>query len=164
MTTATMIVLEVLFLMLAYFVVRELPPIPAGWFYVLLGLAAFRGGRAVAFNAVFEWLRTLLGCRIVTDSSGAGENTEPCKEPGVLHALGELVCCPICAGTWFGMALLVARAINPDLGNGLIVILAAAGIAEVLHWASEFLEWGGRHSREQAGTEWLEKQYGQEWW
>ena len=157
MTTVTMIVLEILFLVLAYFVGRELPPIPAGWFYVLLGLAAFRGGRAVAFNKVFEWLRTLFRCRIVTDSSGAGKNAQACDEPGIMQALGELITCPICAGTWFAMSLLVARAINPDLGNGLIVVLAAAGIAEMLHWAGEYLEWGGRHSREQAGTEWLEK-------
>ena len=74
-----------------------------------------------------------------------------------MQALGELITCPICAGTWFAMALLVARAISLDLGNGLIVILAAAGIAEILHWASEFLEWGGRAARERAGTEWLEK-------
>ena len=39
----------------------------------------------------------------------------------------------------------------------MIVVLAAAGVAEILHWTSEFLSWGGRASREQAGTEWLRK-------
>ena len=156
MTAMTMIVLEIAFLGLAYFAGRALPDIPGGWFYVLLGLAAYRGGRAVAFNAVFEWLRTLLKCKIVTDSSGAGENVEACGT-GIMKALGELVTCPICSGTWVGMMLLVAHSVSPALGKGLIVVLAAAGVAELLHWASEFLSWGGRASREDAGTQWLRK-------
>lgn len=151
-----MIVLEIAFVIAAYFVGRALPDIPTGWFYVLLGLAAFRGGRAVAFNSVFHWLRDLLDVRVVPDSSGAGDNNMPGGR-GVKYALGMLVTCPICSGTWFGMALLVLRTINVDLGNGLIVVLAAAGMAEVLNWGSEFLEWGGRASREEAGTQWLKK-------
>ena len=151
------VIFEVLFIAFAAFVGHQLPDIPTGWFYVLLGLAAFRGGRAVAFNKVFEWLRDLLDCRIVRDTSGAGENVEACDKPGLKQVLGELVCCPICAGTWFGMALLVANRLHPAMGKGLIVCLAAAGVAELLHWASEFLAWGGRASREQAGSEWLHK-------
>ena len=149
----TMIVLEVMFIVAAYFVGRELPAIPSGWFYVLLGLAAFRGGRAIAFNSVFEWLRALMGAVVVPDSSGAGDNAEcPPKRNGSKYALCQLVTCPICSGTWVAMALLVANAVSPEWGRGLIVVLAAAGVAEFLHWGSEFLAWGGRASREQAGT------------
>jgi hypothetical protein len=153
----TIVVFEVLFIALAAFVGKQLPDIPTPWFYVLLGLAAFRGGRAVAFNKVFEWLRDLLHCRIVRDTSGAGENVEPTESPGLRQILGELVTCPICAGTWFAMALLVVNRVHPAAGKGLIVVLAAAGVAELLHWGSEFLQWNGRHAREQAGSEWLRK-------
>ena len=150
----TMIVLEVLFIVAAYFVGGALPEIPTGWFYVLLGLAAFRGGRAVAFNSVFEWLRSLMGAKVVPDGSGAGDNAEcPPSRNGYKYALCQLVTCPICSGTWFGMALLVANAVSPDLGRGLIVVLAAAGVAEFLHWGSEFLAWGSTASRYRAGTE-----------
>ena len=150
----TMIVLEVLFLIAAYFVGGALPEIPTGWFYVLLGLAAYRGGRAVAFNSVFEWLRTLMGAKVVPDSSGAGDNAEcPPGRNGYKYALCQLVTCPICSGTWVGMALLVANAFVPDRGRGLIVVLAAAGVAEFLHWGSEFLSWNGQNAREQAGSE-----------
>jgi hypothetical protein len=158
MQSITIVILELVFLVAAYAVGTQLPDIPVGWFYVLLGLAAFRGGRAVAFNKVFEWLRDLLDCRIVTDSSGAGENVEPTDKPGLKQTLGELVTCPICAGTWFGMALLVMNALHPALGKGVIVCLAAAGIAELLHWLSEYLSWGGRRSREEAGAEQMRKQ------
>ena len=157
MTALTMIVLEVAFFGLAWFVGSRMPEVQGSVFYVLLALAAYRGGRAVAFNKVFEWLRTLFRCRIVTDSSGAGENVEACDEPGIIQALGELITCPICAGTWVAMMLMVIHSISPEMGRGLIVILAAAGVAEILHWLSEFLSWGGRASREQAGTEWLDK-------
>ena len=151
MKAVTMIFLEIVFLLCAWFVGGKLPEIPSGWFYVLLGLAAYRGGRAVAFNAVFEWLRSMLGCRVVRDTSGAGENNEPCEETGIMQALGELVTCPICSGTWFGMALLVINSFSPEMGKGLIVVLAAAGVAELLHWVSEFFSWGGRNSRVQSG-------------
>ena len=157
MTAMTMVVLELLFLVLAYVAGTYLPDIPTGWFYMLLGLAAFRGGRTLAFNKIFEWLRDLLDCKIVTDTSGAGENVEACETPGIKQVLGELICCPICAATWFGMALLVMNAVVPPLGKGMIVVMAAAGVAEVLHWGSEFLEWGGRHSRERAGSQWISK-------
>ncbi len=157
MTAITMVVLEILFFGLAWLVGSKMPAIPANWFYVLLALAAYRGGRAVAFNKVFEWLRDLLQCRVVTDSSGAGENVEACEDPGILQALGELITCPICAGTWVAMGLLVINSASPEMGTGLIVVLSAAGVAELLHWTSEFLSWGGRASREQAGSEWLHK-------
>ena len=157
MTKITMIVLELLFFGFAWFVGSRMPAIPEGWFYVLLGLAAYRGGRAVAFNKVFEWLRDLFKCRVVTDTSGAGENVEACEEPGIWQAIGELITCPICAGTWVALGLMVIHSVSPETGRGLIVILAAAGVAELLHWASEFLSWGGRASREQAGTEWIRK-------
>ena len=146
-----------MFLVCAWFVGGQLPEITPTLFYVLLGLAAYRGGRAVAFNSVFQWLRELMGAKVVPDSSGAGDSEECRGRQGIRYAFCELVTCPICSGTWVGMLLLVARWIVPDLGNGLIVVLAAAGVAELLHWGSEFLSWKGRAAREQAGTEWERK-------
>lgn len=157
MNKATIIFLEIVFIFCAWWAGGLIPDIPPGWFYILLGLAAFRGGRAIAFNFVFEWLRDLVGIWNVDDSSGAGQSTEIHAEGKILRAIAELVICPICAGTWFAMALLMSYRINEQLGKGLIVALAAAGIGETLHWLSEFASWGGRAYREQAGSEWLEK-------
>jgi hypothetical protein len=134
----------------------KLPVIPDWAFLPLLGLAAYRGGRAIAYNFIFKWLRDLVGIKEVDDSSGAGQSNEPAGK-GVQHALGELLCCPICSGTWVGVGLLIIYALWAPVGAAVIYALAAAGIAEVLDWMSEFLFWKGRAAREEAGDQWLYK-------
>lgn len=155
---ATLILLDAAFFAAATLAayLGKLPEISSAAFLPLLGLAAFRGGRAIAYNFIFKWLRDLFGVREVDDSSGAGRSNEA-TGTGIRHALGELVCCPICSGTWVGVALLLIYALLPEVGTALIYALAAAGVAEVLDWLSDFLSWNGRSAREQAGTQWLLK-------
>ena len=128
-----------------------------------LSFAAFRGGRAISFNPIFEWLRAPF-TRVVKDSSGAGDSVEPYsndlsdpEDKNWHYAIGELLCCPICTGTWVATILYGLYTFVPNLGTTLIYILAAAGIAEQLHWWAEKNEWQGRASREDAGTAWLAK-------
>lgn len=123
-----------------------------------LGLAAFRGGRAISYNAVFEWLR-LPFTAVVPDSSGAGMSVES-KGSGIQRAIGELLCCPVCTGTW--VALILAGLLVWVYPFGLVssIVLAAAGIAEIIHWFAERNEWQGRQAREEAGTAWLLKNRG----
>jgi prepilin signal peptidase PulO-like enzyme (type II secretory pathway) len=158
----TLIALDIVFLAAAAVaaLLGRLPPIPDWAFLPILGLAAFRGGRAIAYNFVFKWLREMAHIREVEDTSGAGMSNEA-TGTGIQHAIGELLCCPICSGTWVGVSLLLAYAFLPPLGEALMYALAAAGVAEVLDWLSDFFSWKARAAREDAGTQWLRKNRGQ---
>ncbi len=155
---ATLIFTDIIFFVLAIFAawLNRLPPIPDVLFALLVGLAAFRGGRAIAYNLIFHWLRDLFGVREVDDSSGAGKSNEATGS-GVRRMLGELVCCPVCSATWVGLILLLTYAIYQPLGEVLIYALAAAGIGEVFEWLAESLFWHGRLAREQSGSYWMLK-------
>jgi hypothetical protein len=155
---ATLIFMDVIFFVaaLAAAYLGKLPEIPSWAFLPLLGLAAFRGGRAIAHNYIFKWLRDLIGVDEHEDSSGAGRSLSSIGS-GVRHAFSELVCCPVCAGTWMGVGLLVIYALSVVYGTALIYALAAAGMAEMFEWLSEMLFWKARAAREEAGTQWLYK-------
>jgi hypothetical protein len=150
-----MIGLEIVFLVVCWLIGDYLPTL-GNWFFPLLGIAAFRGGRAIAFNEVFKWLRDIFGVVVSADPSGAGHVTVATGN-GAKLSLGQLVTCPICSGTWFGLALLAIWTLHPGMGRALIYVMAAAGVAELLHWLSEYLGWGGRLYREQSGSEFIEK-------
>lgn len=138
--------------------VGKLPTIPDALFPFLLGAAAFRAGRAVSDNLIFKWLRDWLGIVVIDDTSGAGQSTDIPKEiTGARRVICELVCCPICSGTWAAIILLEVHSLFPALGNVLVLALGGAGIAEVMHWAAEKFGWQGRQAREAAGSYWLEK-------
>lgn len=122
---------------------------------VVLSLATFRMGRAVAFNEIFEWLRAPF-TEVVADSSGAGDSVSP-RGTGLRRVIGGLLACPICSGTWSALILFSLVVVLPPFGMYFAYVMAFAGVSEVLHWWSEKNEWSGRNQREQAGTQWLEK-------
>jgi hypothetical protein len=128
----------------------------APWQLALLGLGAYRGARALSYNGVFTWLREPF-CKVVPDSSGAGDGVEPKYERGLMGTMGACLSCPICTGTHVGSFMLTLIALWPNLGITLMYGLAIAGIAEFIHWAAEMFEWRGREARENAGTQWLAK-------
>ena len=128
----------------------------APWQLALLGLGAYRGGRALSYNGVFAWLREPF-CKVVPDSSGAGDGVEPKYEQGLMGAVGACLACPICTGTHVGSFMLTLIALWPSLGITVMYGLAIAGMAEFIHWAAEMFEWRGREARENAGTQWLIK-------
>src|ERR687885_2571998 len=70
---------------------------------LMLGLSTFRMGRMIAFEGVAAPLREPF-TETTPDSSGAGQ-TVVARGRGVRHVLGELVSCPICAGTWVAAGL-----------------------------------------------------------
>ena len=128
----------------------------APWQLALLGFGAYRGARALSYNGVFAWLREPF-CKVVPDSSGAGDGVEPKYERGLMGSIGACLSCPICTGTHVGSFMLTLIALWPSLGLTLMYGLAIAGIAEFIHWAAEMFEWRGREARENAGTQWLAK-------
>jgi hypothetical protein len=126
-------------------------------FWVLAGFATLRLAHTISYNGIGEWLRFLF-VAVVPDSAGGSEGHEP-KE-GPFNVIGQLLCCPICSGTWSAMFLITVYALFPPLGWAFISILGLAGISEMLHWTSQPLEWSGRYFRELAGSEWLWKNKG----
>jgi hypothetical protein len=155
---ATLITTDIIFFLLALAAawLGKLPDIPGLWFPILLGLAAFRGGRAIAHNLIFSWLRDLFGVVEVEDSSGAGKSNVATGR-GVRRILGELVCCPVCSGTWVAITLLLLYSLEAKVGAALIYALAAAGLGELFEWLSEMMFWKGRSAREDSGTQWMYK-------
>lgn len=101
-----------------------------------LGLATYRTGRIIAFDAVTEPLRA----PFTTPSDGG---TEPAGT-GVRHAVGELLACPTCIGTWIAAAAVYGLRLAPTPTRLALTIMAAGGIAELLDYATEALDKGGR--------------------
>ena len=94
----------------------------------MLGLATYRVGRVVAFDAVTEPLRAP-----VTEERDGG--VEP-KGSGVRRALGELVSCPTCIGTWIAAGSVYGLRLAPRPTRTFLAIMAAGGLAEVLDYAT----------------------------
>ena len=73
------------------------------------------------------------------------------------RAVGELIACPICAGTWISAFLVYGLEVAPRPTCGLLAIVGATGLAELLNALTEMLGWGGQAARERAGTEAMAK-------
>jgi hypothetical protein len=93
----------------------------------LLGLASYRIGHMVAYEAVARPLREPF-----TDTvpDGAGELTVVASGRGPRYALGELLSCPLCAGTWAALGLYIGLAVLPGPTRMLINVLAATSVVE----------------------------------
>ena len=117
---------------------------------VQLAFATYRLGRMVAYDKVFETYR-LPFAKTIPDPSGAGDTTAP-RGTGARQALGELITCPICAGTWISADLVFALQFFPNAARAFLAIFSAIGIAEFLDAATEALQWFGWVEREAAGT------------
>lgn len=115
----------------------------------LLGFATFRLGRMVAWDRVAEPLRYPFA-RTVPDATGAGDSVEPRGE-GARQALGQLISCPICSGTWVAAALVYFLYAWPGPAHVFLAILAAVGAAEMLNALAEATCWVGQYARTLTG-------------
>jgi len=115
----------------------------------LLGLATFRLAHLVSYDLVMEPVRQFFA-RTVPDSTGAGESVEPRGE-GIRRAFGQLICCPICSGTWIAAFLTYALILFPGPTQVFLVMTAAIGVAELLNALGEALSWLGQLARTQSG-------------
>jgi hypothetical protein len=123
--------------------------LPVGDLLLLVG-ATFRLGRLIAFDKVFDPLRAPWS-RSVPDETGAGETVEPVGE-GARRAVGELLTCPICAGTWVSAGLVYALHWLPGPTRVFMTIMSVIGLAEVLNALTEHLSWTGQSARKEAGN------------
>ena len=97
---------------------------------VLAG-ATFKAARTIARDDVTSFVRA----PFVEGEAGTGENEEPKQTGGMQQALGELVTCTRCVGTWAAAGLTATQIVAPRVGRLLTWSLAAAA-------ANDFLQAG----------------------
>lgn len=93
----------------------------------LLGLATFKGARTVARDKVTSFVREPFVEGVAYD----GEDEKPAGE-GLQRAIGELVTCSRCIGTWIAAALGAMTILAPRTGRLLTSILAAGALNDWL--------------------------------
>jgi hypothetical protein len=92
-----------------------------------LSLATFKAARTVSHDEVTSFLRT----PFVKGEAYHGEGEEP-VEGGMEQAIGELVTCSRCAGTWVAGGLAATQVLAPRFGRVLTWTLCAAAINDWL--------------------------------
>jgi len=98
--------------------------------FAVLGAASFKAARTVSHDEVTSFIRE----PFVRGRAHSGEGEEP-VEGGLEQAIGELVTCSRCAGTWVAAALAVTQIVAPRFGRLLTWSLGAAA-------ANDFLQAG----------------------
>ena len=94
---------------------------------VLLGLATFKASRTVARDEVTSFLRE----PFVEGRAREGAE-DPVASGDLRQAVGELVTCSRCIGTWIAAGLAGTQIIAPQFGRLLTWTLATAGANDVL--------------------------------
>ena len=113
--------------------------------FILLAAATYRLGHLVAYDRVMEPHRHPFA-RTVPDGSGAGESVEAIGE-GIRHTIGQLITCPICAGTWIAAGLVYGLVWLPALTRLFLWMTAAIGLAEIVNSFTEVGCWSGQYFR-----------------
>ena len=97
----------------------------------VLSLATFKAARTIARDDVSSFIRA----PFVEGAAGTGEDEAPKETGDIQQAIGELVTCSRCIGTWAAAALATTQIVAPRFGRLLTWTLAAAG-------ANDFLQAG----------------------
>jgi hypothetical protein len=106
--------------------------------FAVLSAASFKASRTLARDEVTSFVRE----PFVQGRAHTGEGEEP-VEGGMHQAIGELVTCSRCVGTWAAAGLAVTQILAPRCGRLLTWSLAAAG-------ANDFLQAGFKALTEKA--------------
>jgi Protein of unknown function (DUF1360) len=94
----------------------------------LLGLATFKASRTIARDRVASFVRD----PFVEGDAYDGADETPTQETELKQAIGELVTCTRCVGTWIGAALASTQILAPRTGRLLTSILAAGAVNDWL--------------------------------
>jgi hypothetical protein len=97
----------------------------------VLGLATFKAARTLARDDVTSFIRE----PFVQGTPSEPEQEEPVRTGGLRQAVGELVTCSRCVGTWIAAGLAATDVIAPRFGRTLSWALAVGG-------ANDFLQAG----------------------
>jgi hypothetical protein len=90
--------------------------------FVILSAASFKAARTLASDEVTSFLRE----PFVRGKAHEGDE-EPLRTSDYRQAIGELVTCSRCGGTWAAAGLAVSQILAPRFGRLLTWSLAAAG-------------------------------------
>ena len=113
--------------------------------FVVLSAAAFKAARTLSHDEVTSFLRE----PFVKGHAHSGEDEEP-VQGGMEQAIGELVTCSRCAGTWAAAGLAATQVIAPRFGRLLTWSLGAAAANDFLQSAFSALA-AKANQLEQAG-------------
>jgi uncharacterized protein DUF1360 len=94
---------------------------------VVLSAASFKAARTLARDEVTSFIRE----PFVRGEALHGHE-EPVRTGGMQQALGELVTCTRCVGTWAAAGLATGQVVSPRLGRLLTWSLAAAAVNDWL--------------------------------
>jgi hypothetical protein len=97
----------------------------------VLSVATFKTARTITRDDVSSFLRN----PFVEGEAGTGDDEAPKETGGIQQAIGELVTCSRCIGTWAAAGLATTQILAPRFGRLLTWSLAAAG-------ANDFLQAG----------------------
>jgi hypothetical protein len=95
--------------------------------FAVLSAASFKAARTLAHDEVTSFLRD----PFVQGHAHEGDE-EPLESGDVRQAIGELVTCSRCGGTWAAAALATTQILAPRFGRLLTWSLAAAGVNDWL--------------------------------
>jgi Protein of unknown function (DUF1360) len=98
--------------------------------FVVLSAASFKAARTLARDEVTSFLRDPF---VEGDAHEGGE--EPVESGDYRQAIGELVTCSRCVGTWAAATLATTQILTPRFGRLLTWSLAAAGANDYLQAA-----------------------------
>jgi hypothetical protein len=93
----------------------------------VVGLATFKAARTLARDEVTSFIREPF---VEGEAHEGGE--EPVETGDLRQAIGELVTCTRCVGTWIAAGLTTTQVLLPRFGRLLNWTLAAAGANDVL--------------------------------
>jgi hypothetical protein len=93
-----------------------------------LSAATFKTARTIARDEVTSFIRE----PFVEGEAHEGGDERPVQTGGMEQAIGELVLCSRCVGTWAAAGLATTQVLAPRFGRLLIWSLAGAGINDFL--------------------------------
>jgi uncharacterized protein DUF1360 len=93
----------------------------------VLGLATFKAARTISRDEVTSFIRE----PFVEGTAHEG-NEEPIESGDIRQAIGELVTCSRCVGTWVAAGLGMSQILLPRFGRILTWTLAAGGVNDWL--------------------------------
>src|SRR3954468_24186727 len=97
---------------------------------VLFAIATQKLSRVITKDKVTTALRAPF--TEVEGKGGAGELEERPKGRGLQRAIGELLTCPFCLGTWIASGFIYGYIFSPRVTRTLASIFAVSGIADFL--------------------------------
>jgi Protein of unknown function (DUF1360) len=98
--------------------------------FLVLGAASFKAARTLSHDEVTSFLRD----PFVKGIAHSGDDEEP-VQGGMEQAIGELVTCSRCGGTWAAAALATTQILAPRFGRLLTWSLGAAAANDFLQSA-----------------------------